>query len=350
MSKVHWKTQALLMDDPIFMGMKKLEEQEIKVLLVVDTNAKLYGTLTDGDIRRGLLKGRTIEDPIKSVMNSKPITCIRGINEFEAYDLLERHTIFMIPVLDNEARVVDIHTASEAQSKANWDNPVIILAGGKGERLMPLTKDMPKPLLHIGNKPILETILENLVQRSFTNFYFSVNYKSQHIKNHFENGKKWGVNIRYLEEDTKLGTAGCLSLLTEEIDKPILVMNGDLLTTIDFRSLIYYHQEHNNIATVCVREHSYQIPYGVVKLDGLYISDIEEKPRHSFFVNAGIYVLDPKCIPFVPKNKYFDMTTLLRKIIKQNETVSSYPIHEYWIDIGQRDDYERAKLEYNLHF
>lgn len=350
MQKIDWKQLTLFAGSTIADAMKVLNEIPTKVVLVVENNFKLLGTITDGDIRRGILKGHTIDAPVKMIMNCQPVTCVRSVNEYLKDDLIKSNKITVLPVLDSKGILLDIHTLDEVLSNKENKNPVIIMAGGKGERLFPLTKDTPKPLLKIGNKPILETILENLIRQGFSNFYFSVNYKASDIKKYFKSGGQWGVEIQYLEEKKYLGTAGCLALLEDNLALPLILVNGDLLTKIDFNALLSFHHEHKSTATVCVREYYYKVPYGVVELNGFEVSGIEEKPVQRLFVNAGIYILDRTCISLVPKNTYYDMPSLLKDLLIKKECVSSFPIHEYWIDVGHKEDFDKAQQEFNIHF
>ena len=220
------------------------------------------------------------------------------------------------------------------------------MAGGLGSRLQPLTEDKPKPLLSVGDKPILETILESFIEQNFRRFYISVNYKADAIKKHFADGGRWNAEIRYLEEETRLGTAGALDLIPERPELPLLVMNGDLLTRVNFRDLLDYHLDQKAQATMCVREYDFQVPFGVVEIEDHHILSIDEKPVHRFFVNAGIYVLEPGLIDLIPKGEYFDMTDLFARAIEKGHETQAFPIHEYWIDVGRIDDLDRANHDH----
>jgi NDP-sugar pyrophosphorylase family protein len=225
-------------------------------------------------------------------------------------------------------------------------NTVVVMAGGLGTRLDPLTKDLPKPLLKVGSKPILETILSNFRGYGFAEFFLSVNYKAEMVKSYFGDGTRWGIRIRYLEESVPLGTAGSLSLLPERPTLPLVVMNGDLVTQVNFQHMLDFHREHAAVATMGVREYDMQVPFGVVRLEESRIVAIEEKPVHRFFVNAGIYVLEPDALDYVPRGEYFDMTTLFERLAKEGMPTSAFPIREYWLDVGRPDDLERAQIEY----
>jgi NDP-sugar pyrophosphorylase family protein len=220
------------------------------------------------------------------------------------------------------------------------------MLGGLGTRLRPLTNDIPKPMLKVGNTPILETIVEGFKQYGYSHFVFSVNYKKEIIQDYFQNGEAFNVTIEYVEEDKRMGTAGALSLLENRPTEPFFVMNGDLLTQVNFKKLMDFHLEHQSVATMCVREYEYQIPYGVIETSGADLVSIQEKPIHRSFVNAGIYVLSPEVFDFIPENQFYDMPTLFESLIEQGMKSAVFPIHEYWLDIGQIEDYNRANNKF----
>jgi len=251
-----------------------------------------------------------------------------------------------IPIVDNNGVIVGLETLRQLTKKHTFDNTVFLMAGGFGKRLSPLTDNVPKPLLKIGSKPILENILNNFISSGFHNFYISTHYKAEMVQEYFGDGSNWGVTIKYVYEDTPLGTAGSLSLLPKESLKlPILVMNGDLLTNIDFKELLYFHMQGKNDATMCVREYDFQVPYGVIKSNKGYVSAIEEKPIHQFFINAGIYVLNPSILDMIKEGSCLDMTELLEKKIKDSGQVEMFAVHEYWLDIGQLDQFKQAQKD-----
>jgi NDP-sugar pyrophosphorylase family protein len=220
------------------------------------------------------------------------------------------------------------------------------MAGGFGKRLKPLTDSTPKPLLKVGNKPILENILEQFIATGFHKFYISTHYKAEMVREYFGDGSNWNVSIEYIHEETPLGTAGGLGLLPNNLTKlPILVMNGDLLTKVNFEQLLNFHLQEGGAATMCVREYDFQVPYGVIKADGRRIISIQEKPIQSFFVNAGIYVLNPSILDAVDGKNYLDMTQLLEDKIENDEQVNLFPIHEYWLDIGGSKQFDRAQKD-----
>jgi len=224
------------------------------------------------------------------------------------------------------------------------------MVGGLGTRLRPLTENTPKPMLKVGSKPILQTIVGKFADCGYTNIVMCVNYKSHIIQDYFGDGSEFGVNIEYILEEQRMGTAGALSLLKEKPTEPFFVMNGDLLTNLDFEKMLDFHEVYDAKATMCVREYDIEVPYGVVNVTNENITSIEEKPIHNFFVNAGIYILDPDCIDLIPRDGFYDMPSLFEKMITNNNKTISFPLQEYWLDIGRIADYERANLEYSTVF
>jgi NDP-sugar pyrophosphorylase family protein len=242
--------------------------------------------------------------------------------------------------------VVAIETLEELVQYGNRDNVVVLLAGGLGMRLRPLTEDRPKPMLPIGDKPILQIVLEGFRDQGFHNFFISVNYLGHMIQEHFGDGAKFGVSIEYVVEQTPLGTAGPLSLVPQRTTRPLIVMNGDLLTKIDFRQLLQFHQEHKAQATMCVRDYFVDVPFGVIENDGHRVRAMLEKPKHRFLVNAGIYALEPDALEFIPRNEYYDMPALIETLVARGQHACIFPVREYWLDVGRLDDLDRAKREF----
>ncbi len=326
-------------------AIKAIDKGVMQIALVVDGD-QLLGTITDGDIRRAFLQGKGLEDPVDGLFNAAPLTGRINQPKEDLVQLALAHGVKQLPMLDDEERLVGIEYLDDCLLSPKKSNPVVLMAGGLGTRLRPLTTDIPKPMLTVGSKPILETILESFLRYGFENFYFSVNYKSEKIREYFGNGERFGVQISYLNESERLGTAGALSLLPEGIDQSLIVMNGDLLTNVNFEHLINYHRLASSSATMCVREYQLQVPYGVVYTDGATISEIREKPTQKFFVNAGIYVLEPEVLKRIPQQTFFDMPQLYQQLIDAREKVCSFPIKDYWMDIGQPTDFDQANSEY----
>lgn len=322
----------------------------IKIAIVVNEDDRLIGTLTDGDIRRAILNGKSLDDMIEGTYFTEPTIVNVNDTKEDIINLCTSKKIYQIPVVDDKGRVVSIDLLDELLKPEIHSNKVILMVGGLGTRLRPLTEDTPKPMLHVGGKPILQTIVEKFASYGFTNIVMCVNYKSHIIQDHFGDGSRFGVNIEYVLEEKRMGTAGALSLLKEKPDEPFFVMNGDLLTNVNFEHFLKFHQSNDSVASMCVREYDFQVPYGVVNLDNGRILSIEEKPVHKFFVSAGIYMLDPKCIDFIPEDEFYDMPTLFEKLIGMSEKTVSFLLREYWLDIGRIEEYEKANNEYSKVF
>lgn len=345
-----WKTSLISPAISIREAVHAIDKSAIQIALVVNADGTLIGTVTDGDVRRALLRSVSLDDPVSAIMNTRPTVASQKDSQASILGMMRKTTHRCIPVVDAQGKVVHIALLDKLIQPADKNNPVVIMAGGLGARLSPLTDDCPKPMIKIGAKPILETILESLCEYGFRNFFFSVNYRSEVVKDHFADGSRWGVSIQYLQEDKKLGTAGALSLLPQPATEPMIVMNGDILTRINFEQLLDFHREHHADATMCVREYDFQIPFGVVKIEGQKVTAIDEKPVQRFFVNAGIYVLEPEALKHIPRDTYTDMPTVFEKLIAERKETTVFPIREYWLDIGQLEDLERARLEYGRLF
>lgn len=342
----NWEQVLLSPESTIREAIKAIDASSLQIALIVDAGRLLLGTVTDGDVRRGILKSISLDRPVTEIMNPNPTVANLGDTRDSLLQTMKLKEIRQVPLLDKNRCVAGIEILNNLILPRERDNRVVLMAGGMGSRLRPLTSDCPKPLLEVGNKPILETILENFIEYGFRHFYLSVNYKAEMVKDHFRDGSAWGVDIRYIHEEKPMGTAGPIGLLPEKVEHPLLVMNGDLLTKVNFQQLLDFHLEHQAQGTMCVREYDFQVPYGVVRLEKHRLLQIEEKPVQRFFVNAGIYVLEPGALKHIPHGDYFDMTDLFAKIIAQGSETAAFPIREYWIDIGRLDDLERAKGEY----
>ncbi|HZG59688.1 MAG TPA: nucleotidyltransferase family protein [Anoxybacillus sp.] len=346
----NWKELLVSPSTSIIETMKNIDQTAAQIALVVDDDFRLLGTVTDGDIRRGILRGISLDDQVSKVMNKNPITMKKEASKQEIKRMFQEKKLRQLPILNKNNQVVDVIFSDVLFDSVSFDNWVVLMAGGLGTRLRPLTENIPKPMLTVGTKPILQTILESFIEHGFHQFYFSVNYKREIIKEYFGDGLGWGVSIQYLDEDQRLGTAGALSLFTEKPTKPIIVMNGDILTKVNFQQLLQFHEENASVATMCVREYQHQVPYGVVRTEGTRLCSIEEKPVERYFVNAGIYVLNPEALELIPKNEYFDMPALFESLIKLQKKTNVFPIREYWLDIGKMNDFEKANLEFSEVF
>lgn len=342
-----WQKTLISESSTIKQALEIINSEALRVAVVVDQDKKLLGMVTDGDIRRGLLSDMVLTDSVAKVMNPKPITAEHGASKDYLVELMEKEQILSVPLLDEDDKVTGLETLHSALSKDKYENPVFVMAGGFGTRLRPLTDNCPKPMLNIGDKPILETVIKSFIKAGFVNFYISTHYMPELIHQHFGDGSSLGVSISYVHEDIPLGTGGALGLLADDIpqDLPLIMINGDVLTKVDFQRLLEFHLDNNADATMCVREYDYQIPYGVINGEGSRITSMVEKPIQRFFVNAGIYVVSPVVIQSVPKNYRIDMPTLLEQHMNKRHNVLMFPIHEYWLDIGRMDDFNRAQTD-----
>jgi len=333
-------------------ALKIIDFGAIRIALVVDEDDRLIGTISDGDIRRAILQNNTIESTIENVYYKTPTVANINDTKEDIVNLCMTKNIYQIPVIDEESRVVTVEVLDKLLKVKEFDNKVVLMVGGLGTRLRPLTDNTPKPMLPVGGKPILQTIVEKFASYGFVNIIMCIGYKSETIQNFFGDGSKFGVKIEYVIEEKRMGTAGALSLLTEKQKpkKPFFVMNGDLLTNINFEHLFDFHLKNKSKATMCVREYDFQVPYGVVNIDKGEIVAIDEKPVHKFFVSAGIYMLDETVLDSIPKDEFYDMPTLFELLIENKEKVISFPLREYWLDIGRLEEYKKANDEYHEVF
>ncbi|MHC1759645.1 MAG: nucleotidyltransferase family protein [Negativicutes bacterium] len=345
-----WREIVVNADISILQAIDIIDRGAMQIALVVNEEGRLIGTLSDGDVRRVILKGISLESPVNLIMNAKPVSMPCGSSREAVLELMRKMEVRQIPIVDGTGKLMGLELWQEVTRRAPIDNPVILMAGGAGKRLGELTEYCPKPLLKVGNKPILQTILESFIECGFQNFYFSVNYRAEMIRTHFGNGDKWGVQIQYLHEEFPLGTAGALGLLPEKPTVPIIVMNGDILTKVDFEHLLTFHKVNQSCATMCIRDYQTQVPYGVVEIEEHRLLAIHEKPIQQFFVSAGIYVFNPDIFDFLPAMGKMDMPELFNAVMKGNKETIVFPIREYWIDIGRVDDYEKANGDFETFF
>jgi dTDP-glucose pyrophosphorylase len=330
------KNLIISKDKSFIDAVKLLNENGNGFLAIVDKHNKLIGILTDGDIRRALLENKT---ELLEIINRNPLTMPAGSDRQNV--LLKMKEIYKkhMPLVDEDNYLKDVIMMHDEDFnlKPNW---VVIMAGGIGSRLGKLTNNIPKPMLKVGSKPMLEHIINNFISYGYTNFLISVNYKSHIIKDHFGDGAKYGVDIQYIEEKEKLGTGGSLSLIDFTLKDPFFVINGDILTSIDFEKFHRFHVSNDSNATICTKKNYYKIPYGVLNIDiNNTILSIDEKPEFNYLINTGIYMLNPETLKYIPKNHYFDMPTLFKLLREDNLMIKSFEITDYWVDIGYPDDY-----------
>lgn len=341
-----WKATLVGPEISLEGAIAAMDRSSMRVAIVVDEQRRLLGTLTDGDVRRALLRHVPMSSPVAEVMCAQPQRARAGWGRERILALMQKHDLLQIPIVDAAECVVGLETLHGVLESRIRNNPVFVMAGGFGKRLHPLTQDCPKPMLNVGDRPILQIILERLIEKGFHRFYFSTHFMPEVIYAHFGDGSKWGVSIDYVNESEPLGTGGALGLLPkDQIDLPLLMVNGDLLTTIDYRELLHFHESSGSTATMCVGQYEHQIPYGVIESAGSRLISMVEKPIQRAFINAGIYVLSPEFIRSVPTSTKVDMPKLLEQAMQEGSSVSVFPVHEYWLDIGQPEDFRRAQRD-----
>jgi dTDP-glucose pyrophosphorylase len=345
-----WRATLVRDSATIREAIRAIDDSALQIALVVDGEQCLVGTVTDGDVRRGLLRGIALDTVVADIMNRRPASCPAALGRDAALAVMRSADVKQVPLLDTAGHVVGLEIVGDVVKRTQRDNWVVLMAGGLGQRLRPLTEDCPKPMLSVGGRPILEIILENFARQGFSRFFLSVNYKAEMVRRHFGDGTRWDVHIDYLEEREKLGTAGALGLLPERPSEPVIVMNGDVLTDINFGSMLDFHLEQRATATMAVREHTVEVPFGVIDLADDYLAGVTEKPRYSWFVNAGVYVVEPRVVDLVERGKAVDMPNLLERVLAGDERIAAFPVREYWRDIGRLEDFERANVDYPLAF
>jgi dTDP-glucose pyrophosphorylase/CBS domain-containing protein len=320
--------------------------------LMVDDDRRLLATLTDGDIRRAVLAGTELEAPIQDVLPSgsarrsaQPITAPFGTSPVKLLRLMGEHVIRHVPLLDDSGHLVGLALLSRFVRHRDLPLRAVIMAGGLGTRLRPLTETTPKPMLPVGDRPLLQHTIEQLGQAGIRTISITTHYQADKIKQHIGDGSSFGAVVQYSHENEPLGTAGALRRLEILGDEPLLVINGDVLTTVNYRAMLNYHLEHEAELTMGVRRYAMEVPYGVVECDGAEIRELREKPEVGFFVNAGVYLAEPHLCNEIPENRHYDMTDLIGRLIAEGRRVVSFPIHEYWLDIGRLDDYEQVQRD-----
>lgn len=345
-----WERALIGPETSLRQALETINQAGCQMALVVDDQRRLLGTLSDGDARRALLRGLTLGDRAAAAMHSTPTTARMQDDRADRLALMRRLGVHQLPVVDERGAVVGLETVDDYLSAPLRPEWVVIMAGGMGTRLRELTQDTPKPMLRVGSRPLLETIVRGFADQGFRNFHFAVNYKAEQIEAHFGDGSALGVNISYLREQQRLGTAGALSLLPQRPERPFFVTNADLLTKQDFAHMLDAHVLAGASATMGVREFEMQVPFGVVRERDGHIVSIEEKPVHRFTVSSGMYVLSPEALDAVPHGHYFDMPTLFETLIQKGRPTRCHRVEGYWLDIGRLPDYERANLEFDEVF
>jgi dTDP-glucose pyrophosphorylase len=343
MSNELWRRTLLHGDATIKDAINVLNVSELRIVLAVDENEKLLGTISDGDIRRGLLKGLQLENSLAAIWNHEAIVVPENMSTEMVKELMLVNKIQQIPIVDENQRLIGLHLWDEFVYPVSRENIFVIMAGGRGTRLGTQTENCPKPLLLVAGRPILEHIINRAQAEGFTHFVIAINYLGYMIEEYFGDGRKMGVKIDYLREEKPLGTAGALTLFEELPNLPIVVTNGDVITEIRYAAILDFHEKQGAAATMAVRSHEWQNPFGVVQIQGVEIISYDEKPIYRSNVNAGVYVLDPAVLKFIPKSEAFDMPSLLEIAGKNSERIVAYPVHEQWLDVGRPKDLQQAE-------
>ena len=338
-------------DTPLRQVVAQMDRNRLGIALVIDDERRLVGTISDGDIRRAVLANLGFEQPAAELLRRKagtkfaqPITAPMGADEGAYLTLLKRHRLLYLPLVDAEDRVAGLVMLAEFVPDEPLPVQAVVMAGGKGTRLHPLTEQVPKPMLPVGGQPMLEIIIKQLRDAGIRQVTVATHHRPDQIADHFGDGSGFGVALSYIEEDHPLGTVGGLGLL-EVPDETTLVINGDILTQMDFRAMLAYHREHQADLTMAVRQHHLKVPYGVVECEGAVVRRISEKPALLVLVNAGMYLLEPVIYRYIPKGERLDMTDLIQRVLEDGRTVVSFPVREYWLDVGQHEDYAQAQDE-----
>jgi dTDP-glucose pyrophosphorylase/CBS domain-containing protein len=335
--------------DAIRTAIECIDRNQQGIALVVDEERKLVGTITDGDIRRAILATINLDSSVQVILDRKlsslypkPVTALIGTDPTGLLNIMRSRALRQIPLLDQDGRVVDLVLLTDLIPAQKTVMQAVIMAGGLGTRLRPLTESLPKPMLPVGGRPIMEMIIEQLREAGIHKVNVTTHFKPEKIMDHFGDGSAFGVELKYLNEQQPLGTGGALGLMPAP-HEPVLVINGDIVTQVDFRVMLNYHQEHKADMTVAVRQYDMKVPYGVVECAGARVSRLQEKPELTFFVNAGIYLLEPSVYAFIQNGERFNMTDLIQKLLDSDRNVVSFPILEYWLDVGQHENYQQVQ-------
>ena len=342
---VNWHKVVIEPSTSIKEALRVIDKEALRVVLVVNNN-KLVGMVTDGDVRRGILQGIEINAPVSEVMNSSPVSANASLSSHDLKALMQSRKILSLPIVNDDDQLVGLKTLYDTLIVEKRENPVFIMAGGFGTRLKPLTDNCPKPMLKVGGKPMLETLINNFKNHGFYKFYISTHYLPEVIMDYFGNGDDFNVEITYVHEETPLGTGGALSLLPNDLPKePLIMINGDILTSVDFSKVLDFHVKQASDATMCVRDYEVKIPFGVIEGEGHDITGMVEKPTYRYFVNAGIYIVSNHIINSLSKNIQLDMPSLFEQKQAEGLKTLKFPIHEYWLDVGRHDDFKKAQVD-----
>ena len=325
-------------NDSVLNVINNIENSQYQICFIVDDQGSLIGSITDGDIRRGLIEGYAIESHASKIMNSKPISILSSQSEKEAQTIMASNQIKQLPVIDTDNKLIGVHLMDQILNLAPKENSILIMAGGFGKRMMPLTENLPKPMLKVAGKPILEHIILNAKAQGFRKFIISLHYLGNLIIDHFGDGSNLDISIQYIHESEPLGTAGAMALIDPLPNLPFIVTNGDIITDVNYANLLHFHESNKSQATMAIKKYELQNPYGVVNIKGLEITSFEEKPIQISYVNAGIYALNPSSLKYLKVNEPCDMPDFFELLKNNNHLITAYPIHETWADVGRPID------------
>ena len=342
----NWKQAVCHPESTIESVLRKVDDAGTQLAFLVDDREVLVGVVSDGDVRRGLLNGKSLDSTAREIMNASPKVARQSMSHATIWALFDEFKVSLIPVIDDDGRLLEVFEKSDVSNRETYDNTIVIMAGGRGVRLLPLTEDRPKPLIEVGGKPILESIIEGVATQGFRNFIISVGYKGEMIENFFQNGNSLGVNIEYVREETSLGTAGALSLIRQVPKKPFIVMNGDILNRVDIVGLLKRHGDSDEVLTVVARKYLTNIPFGVIDQENGILNRIVEKPTIQHLISAGIYACSPEVIGYCDKGEIIDMTTLIENIKRDGKVVGVHETDAFWLDIGRLEELDRAQREW----
>jgi len=340
-----WLGALLPQGSSVRQAISHIDQSGMGIALVVSGEGVLLGTVTDGDVRRALLRGEGLENKVDTIMQSNPLVAPPEMGHDMVIQLMQANRIHQLPVVDSQRKVVGLHLLNEILSPTSRENIMVIMAGGRGTRLLPHTENCPKPMLEVGGKPMLEHIIERAKSDGFVNFILAIYYLGNMIEDHFEDGVRWGVKIDYLREENPLGTAGALSLIRNRPNMPFVVTNGDVMTDVHYGEILDFHSRHQAAATMVVRQHELQNPFGVVKTKGVEILGFEEKPIYRSHINAGIYVLSPESLDVLDSGESCDMPALFARLQERQQRTIVYAMHEPWLDVGRPDDLNLARTQ-----
>lgn len=339
---LNWRNAFLPENSSIHDAVKNLDQTGLQIVLVIDEKNRLIGTISDGDIRRALLKGYSLQSQIEKVICRKPLVVPECLKRDLVLQLMSVNKIRQIPIVDQEGQLLGLQLWDHLTQPEERKNTMVIMAGGRGTRMHPHTETHPKPMLKVAGKPMLQHIIERAVTEGFVDFVISVHYLGHIIEDYFQNGRDLNVRIRYLRETSPLGTAGALSLMENVLDQPLIVTNGDVMSDVRYGELLDFHERHMADATMAVRLHEWEHPFGVVEMDGARITGFHEKPVSRSHINAGLYVLSPSVLKLLEVEKHCDMPTLFERARKEGLEVIAYPMHEPWLDVGKPADLDKA--------